>query len=304
MAIRSSLFLLCIVVASACTGDKWPDPPPVDQVKYRHEYAELTKEQQETAAYALSLVGAWQLPDGDTPFGSDPGLPIVLPAKATAPRAGVFRRSGDSVTVIPERGVRLTREDGTVITTSARLDEGPPLVLGSVHLEFFSVPPSMMFLDGRDTDAPALQNVHVDAFPIDPRWRVAARFDAYDSPKTVKIATTRGTVNDTTAAGQLVFRLNGQEFRLTALDEPGSNQFFVMFKDDTNGSTTFSGYRMLSPKAVASGEWTVLDFNLARNPPCAYSKFTMCPLPPKENRLAVAVEAGVKRDPTARGYSE
>src|SRR4029079_19638176 len=119
-------------------------------------------------------------------------------------------RSGDSVTVIPERGVRLTREDGTVITSSARLDEGPPLVLRSVHLEFFSVPPSMMFLDGRDTDAPALQNVHVDAFPIDPRWRVAARFDAYDSPKTVKIATTRGTVNDTTAAGQLVFRLNGR----------------------------------------------------------------------------------------------
>ena len=77
-----------------------------------------------------------------------------------------------------------------------------------------------------------------------------------------------------------------------------------MFKDDTNGTTTFNGYRMLSPQAVANGKWTVLDFNLASNPPCAYSKFTMCPLPPKENRLALAVEAGVKRHPTARGYSE
>ena len=116
--------------------------------------------------------------------------------------------------------------------------------------------------------------------------------------------TTRGTASDETAVGQLVFHLSGREFRLTALGEPDSDQYFVMFKDDTNGQTTFSGYRMLSPKAVRNGEWTVLDFNLARNPPCAYSKFTMCPLPPKENRVALAVEAGVKRHPTARGYSE
>lgn len=303
MTIRASCFILCIAVASGCSGNKWPVPPPVDEAKYQKEYAELTKEQQETATYALSLVGAWQLREGDTAFGSDPGLAIVLPAKAIPPHGGVFRRSGDSITVVPEPGVRLTREDGSVITTSARLDEGSPLVPGSVHIEFYPVPPAI-FMDGRDTDAPALQNLHVDAFPIDSKWRVAARFDAFDHPKTVKIATTQGTVDDETAVGQLVFRFDRQEYRLTALGEPGSNQFFVMFKDDTNGSTTFSGYRMLSPKAVANGEWTVLDFNFARNPPCAYSKFTMCPLPPKENRLALAVEAGMKRDPMARGYSE
>ena len=61
---------------------------------------------------------------------------------------------------------------------------------------------------------------------------------------------------------------------------------------------------MLSAKVVPNGQWTVLDFNLASNPPCAYSKFTMCPLPPRENRLALAIEAGVKRHPTARGYGE
>jgi hypothetical protein len=161
-----------------------------------------------------------------------------------------------------------------------------------------------MFVDGRDTNAAALKDLHIDTFPLDQKWRVAARFDAFERPKTIKIATTRGTVNDETAVGQLVFQLRGQEFRLTALGEPGRDQFFVMFKDDTNGMTTFSGYRMLSPKAVTNGKWTVLDFNLAENPPCAYSKFTMCPLPPKENRLALAVEAGVKRHPTARGYLE
>ena len=133
---------------------------------------------------------------------------------------------------------------------------------------------------------------------------MAARFDGFEKPKAVLIASTRGPAHEQTAPGQLVFQMNGQQFRLTALAEPGSDQFFLLFKDETNGKTTFSGYRMLSAKVVPNGQWTVLDFNMASNPPCAYSKFTMCPLPPRENRLALAIEAGVKRHPTARGYGE
>lgn len=68
-----------------------------------------------------------------------------------------------------------------------------------------------------------------------------------------------------------------------------------MFKDATNGSTTFGGYRVLYVPRVRDGEWTVADFNMAGNPPCAYSPYTLCPLPPKENRMPVAVEAGEKR---------
>jgi uncharacterized protein (DUF1684 family) len=299
MTMRTSFLLLCVVAASGCGRNNWPAPPPVDEAKYRQDYAEMTKAQRETAEYALSLVGVWSLEEGDTPFGADPAQPIVLPATAVAPHAGVLRRSGDSVTVIPERGVPVTREDGAAVTSGAE----PPVVLGSVHIEAYPVPPAV-FVDARDTNAPALKDIRIDTFPIDAKWRVPARFDAFAHPKTIKIATTRGTVNEASAVGELVFRLNGREFKLTTLGEPDSDQFFVMFKDDTNGRTTFSGYRMLSPKAVKNGEWTVLDFNFASNPPCAYSKFTMCPLPPKENRLAMAVEAGVKRDPMARGYSE
>ena len=303
MSIRTWLLPLCVVAVSACARDRWPDPPSVDEARYRTEYADVMKEQRDTAAYALSLVGVWRLEEGDTAFGTDRGQTIVLPVTAGPPRAGLLRRSGDSVSVIPETGVRLTREDGTVLTRGDRVDDGPPLMLGSVQLEFYRVPPAV-FVDARDTAAPALKDVDVETFPIDQKYRVAARFDAFDRPRTVRIATTQGTVGDQTAVGQLVFHLNGREFRLTALGEPGSAQLFVMFKDDTNGTTTFNGYRILSPKAVAAGEWTVLDFNLASNPPCAYSTFTMCPLPPKENRLPLTIEAGVKRHPTARGYSE
>jgi uncharacterized protein (DUF1684 family) len=104
------------------------------------------------------------------------------------------------------------------------------------------------------------------------------------------------------APGELVFRVNGREQRLLAIASPDSPDFFVMFKDPTNQSTTYGGYRMLHPPVVRSGEWTVLDFNLAGNPPCAYSPYTTCPLPPPQNRLDVAIEAGEKRHPTARGF--
>ena len=292
------------VCAIGCARGTWPAPPPVDQAKYQQEYADFKKEQLETAAFALPLVGTWSLEEGDTPFGSDPGLPIALPAGAAVARAGVFHRTGNDVSVIPAAGAHLRREDGTDVAGAAPADQGPPLVIGSVHLEVFALPPDAIMVTGRDDADPLLKNLEIDTYPVDPKWRVAARFDAFEKPKVVPIASTRGPGHDESAPGQLVFQVDGREFRLTALAESGSDQFFVMFKDDTNGRTTFSGYRMLSARVVPNGQWTVLDFNMARNPPCAYSKFTICPLPPRENRVAMAVEAGVKRHPTAHGYAE
>lgn len=134
------------------------------------------------------------------------------------------------------------------------------------------------------------------------RWRIAARFDAFDTPKPIRIADVRGGFSDGMAAGHLTFRVDGREHHLIVMKDPGSDQFFMMFKDATNSTTTY-GSRIMTTSAVASGQFTVLDFNLARNPPCAYSSYTTCPLPPAENRLAVAVDAGEKRFPLNQGFS-
>jgi uncharacterized protein (DUF1684 family) len=101
----------------------------------------------------------------------------------------------------------------------------------------------------------------------------------------------------------MTFRIGEQEQKLTAFLFPDSEELFVLFKDATNASTTY-GYRIVRAAKVAAGEWTTIDFNVASNPPCAYSPFTTCPLPPAENRLAVAIEAGEKRFPTGRGFEQ
>lgn len=125
-----------------------------------------------------------------------------------------------------------------------------------------------------------------EAYPLDPRWRMAARFDAFDQPKSVRVPDVRGGEMEFIAVGQLVFRIDGQEMRLTAFGEPDSDEFFVMFKDPTNQTSTFRGYRILSPKLVKGSEWTAIDFNFASNPPCAYSRYTVCPLPPRREQAA------------------
>jgi uncharacterized protein (DUF1684 family) len=294
-----SVFLTGLLVG--CTSNRWPDPPAIDQAKYQAGHATWLADQDELVSEVLPIVGIWPLAEGETAFGADTDLPIVLPAAATG-RAGVFRRQGTTITVVPAAGADLRTSDGRPIDSALEVDGD--LRLGSLRMYIAGAGDGRLWVTASDEQHPAVRNPPVvEAYPLDPRWRIAARFEAFDLPKPMRVPDVRGGTMDFTAMGQLVFRVNGQEMRLTALGEPGSEQFFVMFKDPTNEKTTYRGYRILSPAVVATGEWTVVDFNYASNPPCAYSRYTVCPLPPPENRLPVAVEAGLKRLPSAQGYS-
>ena len=176
------------------------------------------------------------------------------------------------------------------------------IAFGSVRMFVIPMGDGRQLVSASDEEHPLLKTIpSVQTYPVDMRWRVAARFDAFDAPKMMPVADVRGGTTEYPAVGYLTFRIGDREQRLVAWGFPGRDDFSVMFKDATNTSTTY-GSRMLSPRMVAKGEWTVLDFNVASNPPCAYSQFTTCPLPPAENRLAVAIEAGEKRFPTGRGF--
>jgi uncharacterized protein (DUF1684 family) len=298
----NTLALVLLVAACAGCGRTWPEPPPVEPAKYQEDYKTWREERQETLLFAVKILGVWPLESGDNAFGSDRSLSIVLPARVSPARAGSFHFVGNKVEVVPAPGVPLRHGD-SLLKAPAEVEE---VALGSVTMQIFSMgegPTERRFVTASDDMHPALEHLApIETFPVDPRWRVAARFDAYQAPRSVRIADVRGGATEMSAPGDLVFRVNGQEQRLMAIASPESNEFFVMFKDPTNLSTTYGGYRMLHPQAVGDGGWTVLDFNIASNPPCAYSPYTTCPLPPPQNRLQVAIEAGEKRHPTAHGF--
>ena len=292
-----------LVLAGAlagCGGPSWPDPPAADPATYEKEYKEWLEGQQQTARDSTKVIGIWPLQDGDTPFGADRSLPIVLEATTAPARVGVFRRAGATVTVIPASGVALRTADGVPVRGPSKVET--ELALGSVRLEVYDMADGRRFVSATDEEHPALKNLPtVQTYPVDARWRVAARFDAFETSTPIRIADTRGGESVEMAAGRLTFRIDGHEQQLVVFKDYEGKQFYTMFKDATNSTTTY-GSRLMHAPAVASGQFTVVDFNVAGNPPCAYSAYTNCPLPPRENRLAVAIEAGEKRFPTGKGF--
>jgi uncharacterized protein (DUF1684 family) len=289
-----------LVCLSAGCSERWPDPPAIDQAQYQTSYTEWRDGQEQTARESTKEVGIWPLQEGETAFGSDASLPIALPVSSVPPRAGIFHRAGETVTVTPARGVQLRVGDGNPVTASAVVDN--EVALGSIRMSVIQMGDGRQFVSASDEEHPLLKALPaVQTYPVEMRWRVAARFDAFEKTRMMPISDIRGGSTEYPAVGRLSFRVGDQEQRLTAFQFPESNEFFLLFKDATNATTTY-GFRIVGATAVKTGEWTVIDFNVAGNPPCAYSQYTTCPLPPAENRLAVAIEAGEKRFPTGRGF--
>jgi uncharacterized protein len=129
----------------------------------------------------------------------------------------------------------------------------------------------------------------------DPRWRTTGRYVAFDEPRPTTVgAVVDGLQHVYDAPGRIDFELDGRSLRLTAFGGGTSGSLFVLFSDATAGVTTYAASRDLHVGAPDADGNVILDFNRAVNLPCAYTEFATCPLPPPENRLAIAIEAGEK----------
>jgi uncharacterized protein (DUF1684 family) len=153
----------------------------------------------------------------------------------------------------------------------------------------------------KDSDAPARTSFHgLNWYPPDSKFLVAAKWIPSTPPRILKIPTVLGTTIDLPSPGIAEFRLGNATLRLEPVIEvPGSQVLFFLLKDATSGTTTYETARYLHTGLPDHGldqpGTLILDFNRLENPPCAYSVYATCPLPPEQNRLSVAIEAGEKR---------
>jgi len=249
----------------------------------------------------LSLAGLFWLKPGDSNFGTASANAIVFP-KGPA-QAGVFRLQGINVTVKFSPGTH-AKIDGKPVS-SAKLQpdtSGKPTVveLDSLRMHVI-VRGQRVGIRLKDLDSDAAKNYRGPIFfPIDLSYRVTATWIPSDGKKTVDVPNVLGDVTPTKVTGTAVFKVNGQEVRLTDLGSDPSKGLFFVFDDLTSKTETYPGGRFLQTDPVANGT-VVLDFNRAYNPPCAVTPYATCPLAPKENRLAVAILAGEKYD-RSRGH--
>jgi|CXWL01.1.fsa_nt_gi uncharacterized protein (DUF1684 family) len=245
----------------------------------------------------LTLVGLYWLKPGEATLGSDPSSTHVFPPKAPD-RVGTIRLEGDRLTLrpAPRAGVRVEGE--AVGTTELATDaDGPPTVVDVGSLHFFAIDRGgKIGLRLRDSESSALMAFKgLDYFAVDAGWRLEARIEKSDPPKSIKVPNVLGQVSDMPSPGTLVFERAGRTFRLDPVIEEGDDQLFVIFGDLTNGKATYGGGRFLYADPPDADGRVILDFNRAYNPPCVFTPFATCPLPPPGNQLDVAVEAGEKR---------
>jgi uncharacterized protein (DUF1684 family) len=242
----------------------------------------------------LSLVGLHWLAEGSQTVGRAPDNDVVL---AVGPdRLGTL--------TLADRRVRLALADGVdarIGDTDAREGDlvadsaGTPTVVRFGRASFVLIERSGRFgLRVRDPEAPTRTGfVGIDHYPIDPAWRIEARFEPHPEGRTIEIASVINTLEPMANPGALVFEFGGKTHRLEAIDD-GSGQLFLIFADRTNGRETYGPGRFLYAAMPEDGR-TTLDFNRAYNPPCAFNAYSTCPLPPPENRLDLAVTAGERR---------
>lgn len=134
----------------------------------------------------------------------------------------------------------------------------------------------------------------LDHFPVNPDLRFTARFEAHPPGQTLEIVNMLGMVEPMANPGRVHFEKDGQAYSLEALDE-GDGRLFFVFADRTSGHASYPASRFVYADPAGPDGTTVLDFNKAYNPPCAFTPFSTCPMPPPANRLDLAVEAGEKK---------
>jgi len=278
------------------------DPMPADDVERHRHTVEAVRDRREASLRDptgwLSLVGLHWLATGAQRFGSDPTGAIVLNAHegGVPPIAGTLDAADGTVRVHPQLGVDLTVGDEPVADGLELVDdsEGEPTILELASLRFYLIRrgEGRLALRVKDVAAPALRAfAGLDYYPIDSRWRVTARLLPIAPGATIEVPDIVGDVMADPTPGDVVFELGGASHRLHAL-EASPGHLWLIFGDTTNDRETYGAGRFLVSGPLQPDDTVEIDFNLAYNPPCVFSPFATCPLPPEGNRLPIPVEAG------------
>jgi uncharacterized protein len=268
---------------AADTGDNYPQ-------QVEHWRAERQKKL--TADYGwLTVVGLDWLKDGDNRVGADASSEVLLPPGSAPQRVAIISLHAGKVVLHPAPGVPLTLNGKPAGETTLKEDDD---VLAINHLKFYLIRRGdKAGIRLKDNDSDARKHFQgLSWYPVDPAWRIQAKFTAWTTPHTLLFHNTIGQEETEPSPGYATFQKGGREFRLEPVLDEG--KLFFVIRDQTSGKTTYGASRFLYTEQPQNGMvW--LDFNHAENPPCAFTAYATCPLPPPQNRLTLAVTAGEKK---------
>ncbi|HEX4924243.1 MAG TPA: DUF1684 domain-containing protein [Bdellovibrionales bacterium] len=243
----------------------------------------------------LAVVGLHWLKEGESSLGASDRATVVLPEPAPLKLGWVHLKNGkatlklDTVQGVTVGGARAEAGRSYELKTDA--DDGGPTEVRAGSVTWFLIKrPNGVGVRVKDANAEARRNFKGRKwYAPDASYKITAKWTELKSPKTLIVPDIMGNDNEEPSPGYATFTIEGKNVDLYPTKE-GDKLFFV-FKDKTSGKETYGAARFLYATLPKDGK-VELDFNRAVNPPCAFTDFATCPLPPKENRLDVAIKAG------------
>lgn len=286
------LLLPALLVTGACQSDE----NSIDLAQYEEQILAWREQRLANLKHPygfLNLVGLYWLDDETARIGSANDNDIVFPDGAAA-HIGTLSMTSDGVVFTAEPGVDVRYEDfpiDTILVADDTTDN--PVALTHNSLAWTIIRRDNRFaVRLRDFEHPAIENFGpLDYYPINPAYRVTATLQRYAEPKVVNVGTTIvGLGYRPESPGTLRFELDGTAYELEAYNS--GDQLFLVFGDKTSGRETYPAGRFLYADQPDAQGRTVLDFNKAYSPPCAFNEFATCPVASPRNRIAVRIEAG------------
>ena len=285
-----AIFMLFAVFAVSVCGQQSKYKSEIEKWRGEHE-TELKSENG-----WLTVAGLFWLKDGINTVGAGENFDVQLTENFKG-RFGEINFHNGAATLTIENGVAAANEGKSVSTIELVSDEkGKPTTIETGSQTFYLIKREDRFgirlKDKNSKERVDFKGLHW--FPIDEKFKVKAKFEAYAAPKEVLIPNVLGGNFKMQSPGVLRFKLKGKTYALEPVTEDGSDELFIIFRDLTSKTETYGAGRFLYAAKPVNGI-TTLDFNKAENPPCAFTSFATCPLPPPQNRLSVEIKAGEKR---------
>ena len=292
----TTLFLAPTLFAAVlgCSGDSAKSVSPqahrLEVEKWSRQRLERLKKEDGW----LTLVGLAWLPEGLSTFGPHPSNDIVVPIESSLLSLGRFERTGEVVLLHALAGAALETDGATVRSIELRSDEGgDPTVVRSGSVSFHLITRGERIgVRMRDSENQTRRDfVSIERYPTQIEWRFDARFEPAAEGTTMPVPNIIGEVFEEVSPGSVVFRHQASTHRLRTL-EGSSGNLFLVFGDATNGKETYGSGRFLYTSPPDDDGNVVVDFNRSYNPPCVFTPWATCPLPPRGNDLPFAVRAG------------
>jgi len=297
---KTTIYTLLAVAAGGCLGacDSGEYPDPVAYEAEIREWRAGRLERLKGPTGYLNLVGLYWLAAETTTFGSAADNDISLPA-AAAPHIGKLQMTPDGIFMTAEEGVDVRHDEQPVdaLLLADDTTESPVTIVHGSMVWTIIKRDNRFALRVRDYEHPAIAAFPpIEYYPIDPGLRVTATLHEFAEPRILNVETViEGLGWKPQSPGTVAFEIGGERFELEAY--ASGDELFFVFGDQTSGRETYPAGRFLYASWPENGGTTVMDFNRAYNPPCAFNDFATCPVASPQNRLATRIEAGERFDP-------